>query len=410
MQDDLKIKPENALLRGFEFGVNINLPFDIATIYESIKSYKMHICGINEIDGKRNGVRFDFQQFRIKIYDKGLQNTGKKSRLMRFEVSVKKMIWVKNLGIKTLADLQSTKVWAELSKILLTIWADIIFLDKSLNYKTMTNHQQKKYLRFFDIHYWANLNRNTYHKAKTDLYKLQSIYKGKANTHQLIKSLIFEKCKLLATETNAKFGDNLTAFLDEKNTFENPESSQQKKNENWRQFNHLDKGIKELVFTPPFLSEIPTKNIRKNITNENKEKKAKKCKCMNCKKSLKEKKPTAKFCGLKCKNSFNGRLRTKRNRSRRFTETKQLETIIKNLQKSNLSLLVIYKADGLQYADQLKQSEIKVSPEWLQQTRKVLLTDDKHAPPLEFTTVRAKKLLKEITKININQNLKKCKI
>lgn len=198
--------------------------------------------------------------------------------------------------------------------------------------------------------------------------------------------------------------------MDEKNTFENPESSQQKKNENWRQFNHLDKGIKELVFTPPFLSEIPTKNIRKNITNENKEKKAKKCKCMNCKKSLKEKKPTAKFCGLKCKNSFNGRLRTKRNRSRRFTETKQLETIIKNLQKSNLSLLVIYKADGLQYADQLKQSEIKVSPEWLQQTRKVLLTDDKHAPPLEFTTVRAKKLLKEITKININQNLKKCKI
>ena len=131
---------------------------------------------------------------------------------------------------------------------------------------------------------------------------------------------------------------------------------------------------------------------------------------MNCKKSLKEKKPSAKFCRLKCKNSFNGRLRTKANQSRRLAEKKQLGTIIKNLQKSNLSLLVIYKADGLQYADQLKQSEMHAFPEWLQQTRKVLLTDNKHAQPLEFTTVRAKKLLKEITKININQNLKKCKI
>ena len=107
LQTQLSINPETALLRGFEFGANIDIPFDLSALYEALKSYKMHVCGINEIDGKPNGVRFDFQQYRVKIYDKGLQNTGKKSRLIRFEIAVKKMEWVKNLPIKTLADLQS---------------------------------------------------------------------------------------------------------------------------------------------------------------------------------------------------------------------------------------------------------------------------------------------------------------
>ena len=400
LRNDLQIKPENALLRGFEFGVNINLPFDIATIYESIKSYKMHICGINEMDGKRNGVRFDFQQFRVKIYDKGLQNTGKKSRLMRFEVSIKKMIWVKKLGIKTLADLQSRKVWAELSRILLNIWADIIFVDKSLSYKAMTNHQQKKYLRFLDIHYWASLNRNIYYKSKNDLNKFQIIYDGKENTKELISTLILEKCKLLTTQTDPEIGDNLTAFLEQKNTFENPQNLQQLKNQNWRQINHLDKGLKALPNPPTFLIENDPEHTPQNLINESTEKTAKKSNCMNCKKTLKEKQVTAKFCTDKCRKAFHEREQTKANQKKRIGERERLEKVLNDLPKTNLSLLVMYKADGLQYADQLRQREISASSEWIKQIEKVLITGNKSEPPIEFTTLRAKKLIREIAKLN----------
>ncbi|WP_194294699.1 hypothetical protein, partial [Chryseobacterium sp. HMWF035] len=204
LDDNLKIVSENAVLQGFEFGVNINLPFDTKKLYECIKSYKMHSFEQYSEKGKRMGMVFEMQQYRVKIYDKEMQVTGKHSRLLRFEISVKKMNWVKKLEIKTLADLKNKAVWAKLSKILLHAWDEIVFIDKSLRYRPMTNHQQKKYLRFLDVSYWCGLNKNTYHKAKNDLQKLQSLFEGKENTKQLIANLIGEKCQNLATETQGE--------------------------------------------------------------------------------------------------------------------------------------------------------------------------------------------------------------
>lgn len=404
LRDDLKINPKEAVLRGFEFGVNINLPFDISAIYEAVKSFKMNICGINKVEGKRNGVRFDFQQYEIKIYDKGQQQTGKKSRLMRFEIVVKKMAFVKSLGIKTLADLQNTRVWVELSKILLKVWAEIIFIDKLLRYKLMSNHQQKKYLRFFDIHYWANLNRNTYYKAKNDLNKLQTLYEGKHNGKQIIYTLIAEKCQKLTTLSSAEIGDNLTKLQGQNNTQENVKNATPLKKSFWRQFNHLDKGLNTGNNSNTNLIENTTNKILNNKKENNKKKKPKKSICMNCKKELKNKKASAKFCGLRCKNHYNGKWRTKERQKQRATEVRELKKLLPKLKALNLPLLVIYKADGAQYADHLQQSEINAPAEWIRQVVKVVVMNEKSTPPVCFTTLRAKQLIREITNIN-NQKL-----
>ena len=401
LRDDLKINPKEAVLRGFEFGVNINLPFDISAIYEAVKSFKMNICGINKVEGKRNGVRFDFQQYEIKIYDKGQQQTGKKSRLMRFEIVVKKMAFVKSLEIKTLADLQNTRVWVELSKILLKVWAEIIFIDKLLRYKLMSNHQQKKYLRFFDIHYWANLNRNTYYKAKNDLNKLQTLYEGK---HNAIYTLIAEKCQKLTTLSSAEIGDNLTKLQGQNNTQENVKNATPLKKSFWRQFNHLDKGLNTGNNSNTNLIENTTNKILNNKKENNKKKKPKKSICMNCKKELKNKKASAKFCGLRCKNHYNGKRRTKERQKQRATEVRELKKLLPKLKALNLPLLVIYKADGTQYADHLQQSEINAPAEWIRQVVKIVVMDEKSTPPVCFTTLRAKQLIREITNIN-NQKL-----
>ena len=404
LRDDLKINPKEAVLRGFEFGVNINLPFDISAIYEAVKSFKMNICGINKLEGKRNGVRFDFQQYEIKIYDKGQQQTGKKSRLMRFEIVVKKMAFVKSLGIKTLADLQNTRVWVELSKILLKVWAEIIFIDKLLRYKLMSNHQQKKYLRFFDIHYWANLNRNTYYKAKNDLNKLQTLYEGKHNAKQIIYTLIAEKCQKLTTLSSAEIGDNLTKLQGQNNTQENVKNATPLKKSFWRQFNHLDKGLNTGNNSNTNLIENTTNKILNNKKENNKKKKPKKSICMNCKKELKNKKASAKFCGLRCKNHYNGKRRTKERQKQRATEVRELKKLLPKLKALNLPLLVIYKADGTQYADHLQQSEINAPAEWIRQVVKIVIMDEKSTPLVCFTTLRAKQLIREITNIN-NQKL-----
>ena len=82
----------------------------------------------------------------------------------------------------------------------------------------------------------------------------------------------FNSVRLIATETTPEIGDNLTAFLKQKNTFENSESLQHQKNDFRRQFNHLDKGLKELVFTPFFYLKHPLKTYAKILLMKPKKK------------------------------------------------------------------------------------------------------------------------------------------
>lgn len=409
LEQNLKIRSKYAIMRGFEFGVNIILPFYCSIAFECVKSYKQHTYSHYTENGQTLGIVFKLQHYSIKIYDKGLQETGKKSRLMRFEIVVNKMIWVnrkkeKNrlkLDIKTLADLQSKEVWAELSKELISVWDNIIFVDNSLNYKEMNNHEQKKILCYRDTHYWANLNNKQYCLAKQHLNKLQSLYSIGEDQQQIILDLITDKClTLLATETTAENGNELTEMQPYKNAFENPETEQRLKKQKREQFNHLDKGLNTVTIPHTFLSESNTKKARQKSISETNLKTPKKCNCMNCKKTLTEKKANAKFCGMKCKNQYNGQEQIKANQKKRQDEKKRLEKIIKNLSKTDLTLLTIYKADGMQYADQLQQREISVSNEWIRQIEKVLITDNKSEPPIEFTTLRAKKLIREIAKLN----------
>ncbi|MCO7355901.1 hypothetical protein NHN20_10360 [Riemerella anatipestifer] len=409
LKTDLSVSAETTDLKRFEFGLNINLPFDISNVYEAVKCYKMNIAGINKINGKRNGIKIDFQQYEIKIYDKGLHQTKKPSRLMRFEVVVKKMEYAKKLGVKTLADLQNKDVWLKLSERILEIWSDIIFIDKSLDYRQMTEHRQKKYLRFLDVNYWCNLNRNTYYKAKNDLKKFQSLYSKGINAKEVITGLFIEKLQKLTTLTPEEIGDKLTKFQNQKNNEDFNQKEQRLKNENWRQINHLDKGLKTGNILPDIYTHFYKENNSKNNNTNSSKKSPKKipqlnqknrCKCMSCKKELTNKRANAKFCGLKCKNQYNGKRRTKERQKNRVQEIKALKKLLPKLERLNLPLLVIYKADGLQYADHLSQNEIHAPKDWIRQIKKVMITNDKNTPPQTFTTLRAKQLIREITKIN----------
>ena len=410
LQKDLHINPETAFLLCFEFGVNITLPFYCSIVFECIKSYKQSPYSHYVEDGKICGIVFKLQQYSIKIYDKGLLETGKESRLMRFEIAVHKKAWINRkkkednrlqLNIQRLADLQKREVWAELSKELLDVWGKIIFVDKSLYNAIMTNHEQKKHLLYLNSHYWGNLSDKQYCTDRKHLDNLQSWYGIGENKHHLILDLIENKClALLATETTAENGKELTEKQPCKNAFENSENLQRVEYEKKEGINHLDKGLKALLNSPTFLIENDPENTPQNLTKKSKEKIPQKCKCMNCKKVLKEKKANAKFCTPKCKNEFNGLERTKANQKKQLGERERLEKVLNDLPKTNLSLLIMYKANGLKYADQLRQKEISVSSEWIKQIEKVLITGNKSEPPIEFTTLRAKKLIREIAKLN----------
>ncbi|WP_123906829.1 hypothetical protein [Chryseobacterium sp. HMWF035] len=122
---------------------------------------------------------------------------------------------------------------------------------------------------------------------------------------------------------------------------------------------------------------------------------------MSCKELIKEKKPSAKFCSPKCKNQHNGKLRTRKNQRKKQEEIKNLNRIIKQLPKTDLSLLIVYRSpERILYADRLRQSEIKASSDWIRRITKVVIESEGISRETEFTTVRAKRLIKEIVRSN----------
>ena len=80
---------------------------------------------------------------------------------------------------------------------------------------------------------------------------------------------------------------------------------------------------------------------------------------------------TAKLCTDKCRKAFHEREQNNVNQQKRLEELERLEKVLNDLPKTNLSLLIMYKANGLKYADQLRQKEISVSSEWIKQIEKV---------------------------------------
>lgn len=379
LQNDLEINPELSHLQGFEFGVNIKLPFAVKNVLDACKSYKGKPFAVNYGTDKNpfRGVTVDLQQYQIKIYDKSLQTGNINDNICRFEIKVKKMIWIKNqnLNIKTLADLQLKTVWTELSKILLETWQNIVFVDNHLNYKEMKPIEQKKYLRFLDVNYWDNLNRNQLYKARKYLKGLQLKYSN-VDLQSLCYNLIDSKCNFLATEK----GDKLTTF------------SQPQKPTKWRQINHYDKGVnnrlkKELEVLIKQTSSIKSK--QKIIVT----KKLNKCVC--CGTSLKDKKVTAKYCSTKCKNKINGINRTTKNRLRINEEIKGLIKILPKIHKIELKQISISSKTGV-----IKKGiSIYNLPEIItKDISKINLFFE--SLDYVFTTVRAKKLFKQLLKIN----------
>ena len=407
LHQNFKINPETTVLQNIEFGVNIELPFDISHVYECCKSYKMQIFGINKIAGKNNGLRIELQQYKIKIYDKGLQETGKTSRLMRFEIAVNKMEKVKHLGIKNLKNLQSLDVWGGLSEILLKAWDEIIFIDKkSVNYKLLSAIQQKKFLRFLDSFYWENLNRNIYHKSKNHLNKLFSEFGKGDNKKQIIYNLIQEKLQKLQTANPVLFGDKLTAFIPGDSPGEKPENSQPIKTEKWRQINSLDKGLETVTISHTFFKENDDKKDPTNQIHGIEKKKPKNCKC--CRKKISGKKSTSLFCSVKCKNKHHQSKKSKTNQVLREKEKIYLQKLLPKIEKGKLWVSITYIAENGLFTDRLYQSEILPPKELIIKIRAVsVASNSEFKNALQLTTVRAKNLIRAIVKHN--QKLEKRK-
>lgn len=378
LQQKFNIEPTTAILRNVEFGVNINTPVTANELLKNLVCYGNYPFGKLRIDRIVVGKSIIQQRSDLKIYDKSRQFDLPIENLTRIEIAVKKMAFLKPYDIKTLSDLISKSKIKPLGSILLSYWEDVIYYDKKVNWKQLTPFERKKLLYYATPRNWEDFDRKQRYRAKKHFKALMHQY-STSTTHKDIYNLIVEKVENLT----AQFCPRINHDLEPKQATQN---------------------VHELTV------RIHGYNVDKNNSKKSNAKKVenltKKIRvCKVCKTNISHKRTDAKYCTKKCNNTLNGMKRTQRNQKQKNTETKSLNRLINLISKNRLDLIITYKTETGEYSDQLHQSEIHTTKEWLKRIIKVIVTGHrKNGKPITLTQSRARKLITKVNTQNGNNN------
>ncbi|MFV0565758.1 MAG: hypothetical protein ACK5NB_07995 [Flavobacteriaceae bacterium] len=364
LQQKFSINPDTAILRNMEFGVNIKTAVPTSTLLKNLVCYGNYTFTAIRIENVTVGKKIHQQRADLKIYDKGKQYQKPTQNLTRIEVAVNKMEFLKPYGITTLADLTNTAKIKPLGSLLVTYWNDIIYYDKQVNYKQLTQFEQKKLLYYATPRNWNDFDRKQRYRAKKHFNALMQKY-STSTTHKNIAELIGKKA------------NDLTAVF-------------------CPQINHDFKrqNVHKLTYT------IQRYNVDKshiNKTTKNTPKKTPKMKqkkCCVCGSDITHKKSIALYCSKRCNNSAHAKKRKQKRHKQKNHENKNLTKLLANLHKTNLRLLVEYKTSTGTYADHLEQNEIATTPQWVRCVYRV--TVQQKTAPIVLNSYRARRLIKQM--------------
>lgn len=162
LQELFSINPAKVYLENLEFGVNIILPFTPDKVINSLVIHKgepFKTVASKYTGGKGSAVECVHGNYIIKIYDKGTQY-DQNQNILRIEIKAIKMAYFQfyKIPIETLADLLKTDNLQGLSRLLLKMVNDCLFVDPSLLFQENINEPDKLILaRGSNANYWNQL-------------------------------------------------------------------------------------------------------------------------------------------------------------------------------------------------------------------------------------------------------------
>jgi hypothetical protein len=137
-----------------EFGVNITPPIPTPELLNNCHSHRKKPFDVEEAAGK---LYFNciHSQYRVKVYDKGLQY-GLPDQALRFELHFGKMEKIRTLGISIFRDLLNPEIYPRLLNLLLSEWDKVLFIDTTLN-DAPTAKLKAKFKAWKTHEFWTRL-------------------------------------------------------------------------------------------------------------------------------------------------------------------------------------------------------------------------------------------------------------
>lgn len=377
LANKFKVNIETAEIQAVEFGINLTPEQPIKQIINGLRAYQSTTFTGLKMDNVFNGKQLVRQEYAVKIYDKGLQTQSPETNTIRIEYAIKSTKTARKHGVCVLKDLLSPFVIESLKVALLGVWENVIFYDKGMKWRYMNDHQQKKMLYYLDATNWIKFSKMQRLRAKKEFKSLTEQFCS-STTHAEITNLLTQKIDQLKA-IKCYHLRNFSPHIGSHTT--PPEMLP---------FTHLDKGVNS--------NQNHSKNREQTSIKKQEKKRAKihQKECAVCCSKIEHKRADSLYCSKRCNNSFQAKKRKEVRRENKKSETQNLTVVLSNLKKTNLSLLIEYKADGIEYADQLDQNEIKAPDMWIRSVYKVSI--DKRPCEIVLTSYRARKLIKEISK------------
>jgi len=189
-------EPADAVLRCFEFGVNIITPDSPKSFLQGLVMHK-GTQFTNKSGRKKNFYHCDHSAKVVKVYDKGLQFTA--GNILRFEIRYRKMQPVAKHGIKTLADLMDNSKLKKLAVELNDTLLELVVYDHGIDAAKFSAKIQNDLLQGQLYSYWQNIPNPNTKKSKLRKFKqlvLNCAGKNILQTHSdLLKNQVNELFK-----------------------------------------------------------------------------------------------------------------------------------------------------------------------------------------------------------------------
>lgn len=183
-------------LNVLEIGVNIPVPcsperiIDLNVLMHKEEPYNHD----KEYNGDGKLKQYDYNEYVLKIYDKGKQYNLEKS-ILRFEIRFIKRRLLQKLGIDCLEDLKSKPKLERLSKLLLKRFDELVIIDNYSARKDITNKDAILLDRYANPIWWKRNSENYSYSQKYYRIKKLNVLINKYKLNSL-KIVIRESLEL----------------------------------------------------------------------------------------------------------------------------------------------------------------------------------------------------------------------
>lgn len=145
-------------LHHVEFGANAEHDLNSRRLLDSIVFHNGNFFDTER--GKDKYIRrTEKNYYDIKVYYKSLQY-GELKEMVRFEIKVKKMKYLENIGIKSLNDLRSVDYWYRLKEDLLQCWDKVFLVDYQIKEENLCRIDQLRIKDYRLEFFWSSIKSN----------------------------------------------------------------------------------------------------------------------------------------------------------------------------------------------------------------------------------------------------------